>query len=129
MTTEAPGTASIDPDGSHPVDAVNPGPDREVVNVLSQEDTRRLAQLERQLRRDDPAFVARMLDEPEHRGFPLSILLLAAPLWAGAFVLMAVSWWAAAVVAAMWATVIVCAVAYRCRPAHRTAGPPAPPAW
>ena len=97
--------------------------------MLSQEDSRRLAQLERQLRREDPAFVARMLGEPEHRGFPISVLLLAAPLWAGAFVLMAVSWWAAAVVAAMWATVIVCAVAYRCHPAHRTAVPPSPPAW
>ena len=93
--------------------------------MLSQEDSRRLAQLERQLRRDDPAFVSRMAGEPEHRGFPLSLVLIAAPLWAGAFVLMAVNWWVAAVVAAMWATVIVCAVAYRCRPARR----PLPPAW
>lgn len=97
--------------------------------MLSQEDCRRLAQLERQLRRDDPAFAARMMGDSEDRGFPLSVLLLAAPLWAGAFVLMAVNWWAAAVVAAMWATVIFCAVAYRCRPAHRTTAPPPPPAW
>ena len=71
-----------------------------------------------------PRAFRRRTPGPEHRGFPLSVLLLAAPLWAGAFVLMAVSWWAAAVVAAMWATVIVCAVGYRCRPARQ----PLPPA-
>ncbi len=103
--------------------------------MLSKEDSRRLAQLERQLRRDDPDFCARMSGgEPHRRRVPLSLVLTAAVIWVAALILAVSGWWIAAGVAALWATVIVCAVAYRCRlPRHgrlRPEGPePLPPAW
>lgn len=99
--------------------------------MLSKEDSRRLAQLERRLRSDDPAFCARMAGEPIRARVPLSVVLAAAVIWAAALVLAVAGWWIAAAVAALWATVVVCALAYRCRPArYRPADPgPLPRAW
>lgn len=91
--------------------------------MLSKEDSRRLAQLERQLRRDDPDFCARMRgDLPIRRRTPLSLLLTAAVIWAAALTLALFGWWGAAAVAAVWGTVILAALAYRRRPHHDTAG-------
>lgn len=103
--------------------------------MLSKEDSRRLAQLERQLRRDDPEFCARMAGgRPPARRVPISLVLAAAVIWAAALVLAVAGWWIAAGVAAGWAMVIVGALAYRCRPSrrgrHRPGDPePLPPDW
>lgn len=88
--------------------------------MLSKEDSRRLAQLERQLRREDPEFCARMsMDErPPRKRVPLSLVLVACVVWVTALILAVADWWIAAAVAALWATVIICAVAYRCRPSR-----------
>ena len=67
--------------------------------MLSKEDNRRLAQLERQLLRDDPEFCARMQpDRPLRKRVPISLVLTAS---------------------VVWAVVIVLALAIRCRPARR----------
>jgi flagellar basal body-associated protein FliL len=103
--------------------------------MLSKEDSRRLAQLERQLRRDDPEFCARMADgAPQPKRVPVSLVLTAIVIWVAALVLAVAGWWIAAGVAALWAVIIGGAVAYRCRRPrpghHRPAGPePLPPAW
>ena len=99
--------------------------------MLSKEDSRRLAQLERQLRRDDPDFCARMSgDRPTRRRLPLSLLLTGAVIWATSLTLAVLGWWGAAAVAAIWGTVIVAALAYRCRPGRDTTDPDLlPPAW
>ncbi len=103
--------------------------------MLSKEDSRRLAQLERQLRRDDPEFCARMTaGDPPARRVPVSLVLAAAVLWVTALILAVTGWWIAAGVAALWATVIVGTLAYRSRPSrhgrHRPVDPePLPPAW
>ncbi|MFL6115753.1 MAG: DUF3040 domain-containing protein, partial [Catenulispora sp.] len=56
--------------------------------MLSKEDNRRLAQMERQLRRDDPEFCARMqAGRPERKRVPLLLVLAAAVIWATALVL------------------------------------------
>jgi predicted signal transduction protein with EAL and GGDEF domain len=104
-------------------------------DMLSKEDSRRLAQLERQLRRDDPEFCARMAGgRPPARRVPLSLVLAAAVIWGAALVLAVAGWWIAAGVAAVWAMVIVGALAYRCGPSrhgrHRPGDPePLPPGW
>jgi hypothetical protein len=88
--------------------------------MLSKEDHRRIAQLERQLLREDPEFCARMQPgSPPRRRVPLSLVLSAAVVWAAALVLGAVGWWLAAGIAAGWAVVIVIALAIRCRPGRR----------
>ncbi len=73
--------------------------------MLSKEDSRRLAQLERQLRRDDPDFCARMgggnFSVPTPRR-PLALFLVAAAIAAVAIVLGVVGWWIAAAVVAVW---------------------------
>ena len=103
--------------------------------MLSKEDSRRLAQLERQLRRDDPEFCERMAGgAQQRRRLPVSLVLTAVVIWVAALVLAVAGWWIAAGVAALWATVVVGAVAYRCRlprhGRHRPSGPePLPPAW
>ena len=103
--------------------------------MLSKEDSRRLAQLERQLRRDDPEFCARMAGGTPQRGrVPVSLALTAAAIWVAALVLAVAGWWVPAGIAALSAAVIVCTVAYRCRPArhgrHRPIDPELPPpAW
>jgi len=96
--------------------------------MLSKEDSRRLAQLERQLRRDDPDFCARMRgDLPARRRMPLSLVLTGVVIWAAALTLAVFGWWGAAAVAAVWGTVIVAALAYRCRPGRDTTHLDLPP--
>jgi hypothetical protein len=100
--------------------------------MLSKEDNRRLAQLERQLLRDDPEFCARMHPGgPVHKRVPLSLIVAASLVWAAALVLGVLGWWIAAGIAAAWAVVIVIALAIRSRPVRRhEPGPePFPPAW
>jgi hypothetical protein len=99
--------------------------------MLSQEDSRRLAQLERQLRRDDPEFCARMRgDLPAGRRLPFSLLLTAVVIWVAAVALAIFGWWGAAAVAAVWGTVIVAALGYRCRPNRDSPHPNVfPPNW
>ncbi|GAA3350798.1 hypothetical protein GCM10020358_78060 [Amorphoplanes nipponensis] len=99
--------------------------------MLSKEDSRRLAQLERQLRRDDPDFCARMRgDSPARRRLPLSLVLTGCVIWAAALILAVFGWWGAAVVAGVWGTVIVAALGYRCRPGRDPADPEMfPPPW
>ena len=90
--------------------------------MLSREDSRRLAQLERQLRRDDPEFCARMTSgrlEPARRRRPsLSLLLTAAVIWVAALILGVLGWWIAASAAAFFATLVVVAAILR-RPLSR----------
>jgi hypothetical protein len=99
--------------------------------MLSKEDSRRLAQLERQLRRDDPDFCERMRgDLPVRRRMPLSLVLTGVVIWAAAVTLAIFGWWGAAAVAAVWGTVIVAALAYRRRPGPTVSGPDLlPPPW
>jgi DUF3040 family protein len=99
--------------------------------MLSKEDSRRLAQLERQLWRDDPDFCARMtVDRPARQRVPLILVFVAMAIWTAALVLGVVGWWIPAAIAAAGATVIVAAIAYRSRASRRTENPgPPPPAW
>jgi fatty acid desaturase len=100
--------------------------------MLSKEDNRRIAQLERQLLREDPEFCARMQPgRPPRKRAPLSLVLTAAVVWAAALVLGIVGWWIAAAIAAGWAVVIVAALAIRCRPGRRHESGPdfLPPIW
>ncbi|GLW33431.1 DUF3040 domain-containing protein [Actinoplanes regularis] len=84
--------------------------------MLSKEDSRRLAQLERQLRRDDPDFCARMgggnfsVRTPRP---PLALFFLAAAIAAVAIVLGAAGWWIAAVIVAVWGVGTAIAAGYR----------------
>jgi hypothetical protein len=95
--------------------------------MLSQDDRRRLAQLERALRTEDPEFVARMVGMTvPRRRVPLALPLACALIWTGAVALALIGWWPVAVLAAVWAAVISGALIYRCRPS-RAAGPELPP--
>src|SRR4051812_3289603 len=103
--------------------------------MLSKEVSRRLAQLERQLRRDDPEFCARMADDKLHRA-PMSVPPAAVVIWVAALVLGVAGWWIvaalvlgvagwwiAAAIASLWATVLVFALALRLGPSrHRSTG-------
>lgn len=86
--------------------------------MLSKEDTRRLAQLERQLRRDDPDFCARMgggnFSVPTPRP-PLALFIFAAVIAVAAIVLGVFGLWIAAVIAAGWSVVTAIAAGYRLR--------------
>ena len=99
--------------------------------MLRKEDSRRLAQLERQLWRDDPEFCARMTaGRPARKRISLILIFVAMLIWTAALVLGVVGWWIAAAVAAACATVVVVAIAYRTRPGRRTdPSGPLPPAW
>jgi hypothetical protein len=82
--------------------------------MLSSEDSRRLAQLERQVRRDDPDFYDRMTgDERRHGRRPLLLIVLAAVIWPTAILLGIFSLWIPAAIAAFCATVLVAVVTYR----------------
>ena len=82
--------------------------------MLSREDNQRLAELERQLRREDPEFCARMTDglarpAPRRglrRGPVLSLFFAALVLWAAAITVAVLGWWIAAVIAAVLATTV-----------------------
>ncbi|MEU7905951.1 DUF3040 domain-containing protein [Actinoplanes sp. NPDC049118] len=102
--------------------------------MLSKEDNRRLAQLERQLRREDPDFCARMRGQlPARRRVPISLVLAACMVWAAVLALAVLGWWGAAAVAAVWGAVLLAALTYRCRPARPDRPSPGPgnlpPAW
>lgn len=87
--------------------------------MLSQEDSRRLALLERQLRRDDPQFCARMEaagHPPRKRRSPLALIVVALLAWIGALVLGVAGWWIPAAIAALAATLVVGVLVHRCRP-------------
>src|SRR3954465_1589549 len=83
-------------------------------DMLSREDNQRLAELEHQLRREDPEFCARMTDgmaspaprRPPRRWLALSLLLTALVIWAGAITMAVLGWWIAAVIAAVLATTV-----------------------
>jgi Flp pilus assembly protein TadB len=98
--------------------------------MLSKEDTRRLAQLERQLRRDDPEFCDRMAGAKARRRVSISLLCAGAVVWAAALVLAVVGWWAAAIVSGVWAIVIMVAIVYRARTPKTPVVPDTlPPHW
>jgi CHASE2 domain-containing sensor protein len=89
--------------------------------MLSREDIQRLAELERQLRREDPEFCARMTDgmaRPAPRRRPrrrlaLPLLLSALVIWAAAITLAVLGWWIAAVSAAVLATTVTSVLTFR----------------
>ncbi|MEV0896496.1 DUF3040 domain-containing protein [Actinoplanes sp. NPDC049802] len=87
--------------------------------MLSKEDSRRLAQLERQLRREDPDFCARMGGgnfsvSPTGRP-PFPLFLLATLIAVAAVVLVAVGWWIAASIVTAWAVITASAAVHRLR--------------
>ncbi|HEY0532153.1 MAG TPA: DUF3040 domain-containing protein [Actinoplanes sp.] len=89
--------------------------------MLSREDSRRLAELERQLRRDDPEFCARLegaqpLAPPRRKRFPITLILTAAVLWATAITLGILTWWSPAAITGACAVTVSTAVILR---AHR----------
>ncbi|MEV6347714.1 DUF3040 domain-containing protein [Actinoplanes sp. NPDC051851] len=90
--------------------------------MLNKEDSRRLAQLERQLLRDDPDFCARMgggnFSVPTRRRPPLALFLVATVIAVGAAVLIALGWWIPATIAALWSAFTLGAAAYRLRRHH-----------
>jgi hypothetical protein len=77
--------------------------------MLSGEDSRRLAQLERQLRRDDPDFCARMEAgcAPPARRPPMWKVAAVTAIWILALILGVTGWWVTAAVAGVWAAVVV----------------------
>jgi hypothetical protein len=85
--------------------------------MLSREDNRRLAELERQLRHEDPDFCARMtggMARPApRRGPTLSLIITAIVIWAAAITLAVLGWWIAAVVAAVCATTVASVLTFR----------------
>lgn len=94
--------------------------------MISREDSRRLAQMERQLRRDDPEFCARMeggrlevSDRP--RRIRLSLLILAAVvIWIAAVVLAVIGWWIVSAITAFSAFIVVTALVYRAHHSRAT---------
>ncbi|MBG0567839.1 DUF3040 domain-containing protein [Actinoplanes aureus] len=90
--------------------------------MLSKEDSRRLAQLERQLQRDDPDFCARMgggnfsVSTPGRP--PLPLFIAAAVIAVAAVAVGLAGWWIAATGFAVWATVTASAAAFRVRQAR-----------
>ncbi|GIE78976.1 hypothetical protein Aph02nite_49260 [Actinoplanes philippinensis] len=87
--------------------------------MLSKEDTRRLAQLERQLQRDDPDFCTRMgggnFSVSSTGRPPLPLFILAAVITVAAVVLGVVGWWIATSIVATWAVITLSAAVYRLR--------------
>lgn len=103
--------------------------------MLSQEDSRRLAQLERQLRRDDPDFCARMTaGKPARRRSVLTLVFVAVAVWTAALIFGVLGWWIPGAITAVCATTLVVVLALRLRhPAgirrRPLNGGPFPPAW
>jgi hypothetical protein len=100
-------------------------------DMLSKEDSRRLAQLERQLRREDPDFCVRMSGGRSHRRrVPVSLVLAAAVIWVAALILAVTGWWIAAGVSAICAAVVLIAALATGRPLRRVRPPDhLPPSW
>ena len=90
--------------------------------MLSKEDSRRLAQLERQLQRDDPDFCTRMgggnfsVSTPSRS--PLPLLITAAVIAVAAVLLGLAGWWIAASVVSVWSVGTATAAAFRMRKAR-----------
>ena len=85
--------------------------------MLSREDNRRLAELERRVRQDDPEFYARMTAAgPRHRRVPLPLVILAAVVWVATLVCAVAGWWLAATITATCATLTVVVLVYRMLP-------------
>jgi Flp pilus assembly protein TadB len=89
-------------------------------DVLSQDERRRLARLEEQLRLADPALDARMAGRTGRR-FPLALVLVAALAWAVTVSMMAAGWWVGAAAIGLAAIVMSAVLAYRRRSARRAA--------
>lgn len=85
--------------------------------MLSREDSRRLAELERQMRRDDPEFCARMAGggsaPAPRRRYSLSLIFTAAVIGLAAITLAVLGWWPAAILTALCGTAVVAALIYR----------------
>jgi fatty acid desaturase len=85
--------------------------------MLSSEDSRRLAQLDRQLLRDDPDFCARMegadFNARSRRRVWIPLTIIATLLWSGAVVLAVFDFWTTAVITAVGAAVTTAIVVYR----------------
>ncbi|GAA0535341.1 hypothetical protein GCM10010172_15660 [Paractinoplanes ferrugineus] len=85
--------------------------------MLSREDSRRLAELERQLRHDDPEFCARMsggdITPVPRKRHSLSLLFAAAVIWLAAITLGVLGWWPAAILSALCGTAVFAALIYR----------------
>jgi fatty acid desaturase len=79
--------------------------------MLSQEDRRQLAELERQLRAQDPEFVRRM-SAPRPRVLPVVMILVCVLDWAATAVTAIVGWWAVAAVTGAMAVVCTGTLAY-----------------
>jgi hypothetical protein len=95
---------------------VRPGARPEVATMLSREDNRRLALLERQLLEEDPEFCRRMTSghvrPPLRKRAPLSLILTAILIWTCAIVLAVFMWWIAAAVVAFCGTTVVAVTVY-----------------
>jgi fatty acid desaturase len=88
--------------------------------MLSREDSRRLAELERQLRSEDPEFCARMEGArtaiPSRRKrFPITLILTIVVIWTAAVVLGVIGWWIPGAIAALCAVVVAAAMVIRAR--------------
>ena len=87
--------------------------------MLSKEDSRRLAQLERRLQRDDPEFCARMgggnYSVPTRRRRPVALIFTAVMVTVAAVVCGLLGWWVAATVTGLWAAATVAGVVHRIR--------------
>ena len=86
--------------------------------MLSREDSRRLAELERQLWRDDPEFCARLSDAADpspapRRSYTVSLIFTAAVIWLAAIALGVLGWWPAAILAAICGSAVVAALIFR----------------
>ena len=87
--------------------------------MLSKEDSRRLAQLERQLRRDDPDFCARMgggnYSVPTRKRLPFLLIFTTLVVAVTAMIFGLLGWWVATVATGLWALACLAGVAYRIR--------------
>jgi CHASE2 domain-containing sensor protein len=86
--------------------------------MLSREDSRRLALLERQLREEDPEFCARMegaqsTGPARRKRFPLTLILTAAVILIAGVVLGILRWWIPAAVCGFCAIVVVAVMLVR----------------
>ena len=95
--------------------------------MLSKEDIRRLAQLERRLRREDPEFYDLMSAESRHRRPRAPFLIIAATvIWLAAVVLGLIGRWIPATIIALCATVVLAALTHRLLHAGSAPGEPPP---
>lgn len=87
--------------------------------MLNKEDTRRLAALERRLRRDDPDFCARMgggnFSVSATGRPPLPLFVVSAVITIAAVALGVAGWWIATGIAAAWAAITLGTAVHRLR--------------